>query len=98
MNAGNRSMLRGLEDGLEMIRKTRASGCLEASDDKTLREWERELRATMVLLHAVMRDADQTARAGERIVASGSALAFHPLALRRVGGGTSRADKHANLG
>jgi hypothetical protein len=25
-----------------------------------LREWERQLRATMVLLHAVMRDADQT--------------------------------------
>jgi len=49
-----------LEDGFEMIRKTRASGCLEVSDDKTLREWERELRATMVLLHAVMRDADQT--------------------------------------
>jgi glycosyltransferase involved in cell wall biosynthesis len=59
MNAGNRSMLRGLEDGLEMIRKTRASECLEASDDGTLREWERELRATMVLLHAVMRDAEQ---------------------------------------
>jgi glycosyltransferase involved in cell wall biosynthesis len=60
MNAGNRSMLRGLQDGLEMIRRTRVSGCLEASDGKTLREWERQLRATMVLLHAVMRDADQT--------------------------------------
>jgi glycosyltransferase involved in cell wall biosynthesis len=60
MNAGNRSMLKGLEDGLEMIRKTRATKCLEASDDKTMREWERELRATMVLLYAVMRDAGLT--------------------------------------
>jgi glycosyltransferase involved in cell wall biosynthesis len=59
MNAGNRSMLRGLEDGLEMIRKTRASRFIEAPDDRTLREWQRELRATMVLLYAVMRDADK---------------------------------------
>jgi glycosyltransferase involved in cell wall biosynthesis len=59
MNAGNRSMLRGLQDGLEMIRKTRASGRLAASDDRTLREWERELRATMVLVHFVMTDTDQ---------------------------------------
>jgi glycosyltransferase involved in cell wall biosynthesis len=68
MNAGTRSMLRGLEDGLEMIRKTRASGCLEAAEDKTLREWGGELRATMVLLHAMMRDADHTlALAGESL-------------------------------
>ena len=65
MNAGNRSMLRGLEDGLAMIRKTRVSGGLETSDDRILREWERELRATMVLLHVVMRDAGQTLAVAE---------------------------------
>jgi glycosyltransferase involved in cell wall biosynthesis len=75
MNAGNTSMLRGLQDGLEMIRKTRASGCLEASDDRTLREWERELRATMVLLHVVMRDAEQT------FAAAKAALRADPLWL-----------------
>jgi glycosyltransferase involved in cell wall biosynthesis len=65
MNAGNRSMLRGLEDGLAMIGKTRVSGGLETSDDRILREWERELRATMVLLHVVMRDAGQTLAVAE---------------------------------
>jgi hypothetical protein len=59
MNAGNSSMLRGLEDGLEMIRKTRASANIRPADDKMLREWQRELRATMLLLHAVMRDGDK---------------------------------------
>jgi glycosyltransferase involved in cell wall biosynthesis len=56
MNAGNRSMLRGLEDGLEMIRKARASGGLGPGDDQTLREWQRELHATMVLVYTVMRE------------------------------------------
>jgi glycosyltransferase involved in cell wall biosynthesis len=59
INAGNRSMLTGLQDGLEMIRKTQASGLVEPADEQTLREWQRELRATMVLLHAVTRDADK---------------------------------------
>jgi len=59
MNAGNSSMLRGLEDGLEMIRKTRASIFIGPADDKTLQDWQRELHATMVLLYAVMRDADK---------------------------------------
>jgi hypothetical protein len=52
-------MLRGLEDGLEMIHKTRASGLVGPTDDKTLGEWQRELLATMVLLHTVMRDGDK---------------------------------------
>jgi glycosyltransferase involved in cell wall biosynthesis len=59
MNAGNNSMLRGLEDGLEMIRRTRVSTIIRPADDKTLREWQRELRATMLLLHAVMRNGDK---------------------------------------
>jgi glycosyltransferase involved in cell wall biosynthesis len=59
MNAGNRSMLRSLEDGLEMIRRTRASGLIGSADDETLQEWQRELHAKMVLLHAVMRDGDK---------------------------------------
>jgi glycosyltransferase involved in cell wall biosynthesis len=59
MNAGNRSMLKGLEDGLEIIRKTRASAFIGPPEDKTLREWQGELQATMVLLHAVMREGGQ---------------------------------------
>jgi glycosyltransferase involved in cell wall biosynthesis len=59
MNAGNRSMLQGLEDGLEIIRKTRASPFIGPPEDRTLREWQGELQATMVLLHAMMRDGDQ---------------------------------------
>jgi hypothetical protein len=56
MNAGNRSLLRGLQDGLQMIEKIRATHSLRPADDQTLREWRRELQATMVLLHTVMRD------------------------------------------
>ncbi len=56
MNAGNRSMLRGLEDGLQMIQKTRASRSLQPGDDKTLQKWQRDLQATMVLVHTVLRD------------------------------------------
>jgi glycosyltransferase involved in cell wall biosynthesis len=59
MNSGNRSMLRGLEDGLEIIRKTRLSGLVGPADDKTLRKWQQELRATMVLVHTVMGDGDK---------------------------------------
>ena len=97
MNAGNRSMLKGLEDGLEMIRKTRASAFIGPPEDRTLREWQGELQATMVLLHAVMRDGDQASRGGERIVVEGSALAFHPLALRGVCDGPPSADKIPEL-
>jgi len=42
MNAGNRSMLRGLEDGLAMIRSARSSRSIDRADDKTLREWQRD--------------------------------------------------------
>jgi glycosyltransferase involved in cell wall biosynthesis len=59
MNAGNRSMLTGLEDGLEMIRKSRVSGFVSPADEKMLQDWQRELRATMVLVHAVMGDSPQ---------------------------------------
>jgi glycosyltransferase involved in cell wall biosynthesis len=54
MNAGNRSMLRGLDDGLQMIQKIRASRSLRPADDKTLQNWRRELEATMVLVHTVL--------------------------------------------
>jgi glycosyltransferase involved in cell wall biosynthesis len=56
MNAGNRSMLRGLDDGLQMIQKIRASRSLCPADDKTLENWRRELQATMVLVHTVLSD------------------------------------------
>lgn len=59
MNAGNKSMLRGLQDGLEMIHKVRGSGFVGPAEEKTLREWQRELHATMVLLYGVMGEGDK---------------------------------------
>ena len=56
MNAGNRSMLRGLDDGLQMIRKIRESHSLRPGDDRTLRNWRRELQATAVLVHTVLKE------------------------------------------
>ncbi len=56
MNAGNQSMLRGLDEGLQMIQKFRSSGLLRPRDDKTLQKWRRELQATMVLVHTVLKD------------------------------------------
>jgi glycosyltransferase involved in cell wall biosynthesis len=56
MNAGNRTMLTGIEDGLEMIRKTRESHGLRVADQKVLLAWKRELLATRVMVHAVMRE------------------------------------------
>lgn len=56
MNAGNESMLKGLDEGLQIIQKFRSMGSLRPCDDKTLRKWRRELQATMVLVHAVLKD------------------------------------------
>jgi glycosyltransferase involved in cell wall biosynthesis len=56
MNAGNRTMLTGIDDGLEMIRKTRESHALPRADQEVLVEWERELLATKVMVHAVMKE------------------------------------------
>ena len=58
MNAGNRSLLRALDDGLEMIEKVRASRSLRLEDEKALRQWRRELQATKVMVHTVMRDRE----------------------------------------
>jgi glycosyltransferase involved in cell wall biosynthesis len=59
MNAGNRSLLRGLDDGLQMIQKIRASCSLRPDDDKTLQKWRRELQATTVLVHTVLKDREK---------------------------------------
>jgi glycosyltransferase involved in cell wall biosynthesis len=56
MNKGNGTMLRGVEDGLEIIRQACLSGMMPAADVRTLRQWQRELVATMVMLYTVMRD------------------------------------------
>jgi glycosyltransferase involved in cell wall biosynthesis len=58
MNAGNRSLLRGLDDGLQLVEKIRASRSLRLEDDKALREWRRQIQATMVMVHTVMRDRE----------------------------------------
>jgi glycosyltransferase involved in cell wall biosynthesis len=59
MNAGNRSLLRGLDDGLQMIQKIQASRSLRPDDDKTMQKWRRELQATMVLVHTVLKDREK---------------------------------------
>ncbi len=59
MNAGNQSMLRGLEDGLKIIRETRLSHSIGPADEEILRAWQRELHATMVLLHVMMKKPDR---------------------------------------
>ena len=56
MNAGNRSMLKGLDDGLQMIQKIRGAYALRRADDKTLQKWRRELQATKVLVQTVLND------------------------------------------
>ena len=56
MNAGNSTMLTGVEDGLEMIRKTCESYALGVADQEVLLEWKRELLATGVMIHAVMKE------------------------------------------
>jgi glycosyltransferase involved in cell wall biosynthesis len=58
MNAGNRSLLRALDEGLQMVKKIRESRSLRPDDEQTLREWERQLQATMVMVHTVMRDRE----------------------------------------
>lgn len=56
MNAGNKTMLQGIEDGLAMIRDTETSNVLRAADRKILVEWKRELLATQVMVYSVMRE------------------------------------------
>jgi glycosyltransferase involved in cell wall biosynthesis len=54
MNAGNRTMVRGLEDGLEMIEQVRSRYQLGSVDNRLLRQWQRELQATKVMAHALI--------------------------------------------
>jgi glycosyltransferase involved in cell wall biosynthesis len=56
MNAGNKTMVRGLEDGLEMIEQARSRYQLGPAENKLLERWRRELQATKVLALAVMRE------------------------------------------
>jgi len=56
MNAGSKTMLRGIEDALEMIRRILESGVSGSADKEVLLEWRRELLATRVLVHAVMNE------------------------------------------
>jgi hypothetical protein len=41
-----------------MIQKIQASRSLRLDDDKTLQKWRRELQATMVLVHTVLKDGE----------------------------------------
>jgi glycosyltransferase involved in cell wall biosynthesis len=54
MNAGSKTMLQGLEDGLEMIEQVRFRYRLGQVDRELLHQWRRELQATKVLALAVM--------------------------------------------
>jgi hypothetical protein len=59
MNAGNKTMLIGIENELGMIHKTCESYALGDSDQEVLLAWKRELLATKVMVHAVMKDRAQ---------------------------------------
>jgi glycosyltransferase involved in cell wall biosynthesis len=59
MNAGNKTMLIGIENELGMIHKTCESYALGGSDQEVLLAWKRELLATKVMVHAVMKDRAQ---------------------------------------
>ena len=56
MNAGNRTMVLGLEDGLRMIERTRSCYRFGPDEERLLRRWKRELLATKVFAFTVMRD------------------------------------------
>ena len=56
MNAGNRTMVLGLEDGLRMIEQTRSRYRLGPGEEKLLRRWKRELLATKVFAFVIMRE------------------------------------------
>jgi len=54
MNAGNWTMIQGLDDGLKMIERARTDDRLLPGHRLLLQQWERELQATKVLAYAVM--------------------------------------------
>jgi glycosyltransferase involved in cell wall biosynthesis len=56
MNAGNRTMLKGIEEGLEMIDRTQKCQNLCVADQEVLLTWKRELLATRVMVYSVMKE------------------------------------------
>jgi len=70
MNAGNKTMLRGIEDGLEIIRATLANIALRSDDREVLRSWRRELLATRVMVYAVMKDRRKTLALAQEAMAN----------------------------
>jgi glycosyltransferase involved in cell wall biosynthesis len=59
MNAGNKTMLQGIEEGLEMIRDTETAHSLTPGDRKTLIAWRRQLLATQVMVYSVMKQREE---------------------------------------
>ena len=57
MNAGNKTMVRGIEDCLQMIQQARSRYQLRPAENRLLDQWQRELQATKVLAHAVMKES-----------------------------------------
>jgi glycosyltransferase involved in cell wall biosynthesis len=75
MNAGNKTMLRGLEEGLEMIEQARIRYQLGQTERELLHQWRRELQATKVLTLAVMREGRLA------LTVAGGALRTNPFWL-----------------
>ena len=53
MNAGNASLLQGMQDGLEIARHYLSAGRLTPADARHFEQWRRESRANEVMIHAV---------------------------------------------
>jgi glycosyltransferase involved in cell wall biosynthesis len=56
MNAGNRTMLRGIEDGLKIVQQARMRYQLDRAERCLLDRWSRELEAVKVLVLALMKE------------------------------------------
>jgi glycosyltransferase involved in cell wall biosynthesis len=75
MNAGNRTMLRGIEDGLKMIEQVRTRYQLGQAELELIHRWQRELQATKVLALALMKDASSA------LTLAGATLRTNPFWL-----------------
>ncbi len=76
MNAGNKTMLNGIEDGLKIVRATRENNRLRNEADEDLRDWRRELLATRVMVYAVMKERGKTFELAKEAMATDPSWLF----------------------
>ena len=91
-------MLKGLDEGLQMIQKFRSMGLLRPCDDKTLQQMEARVAGHHGIGSCRLERSRNGAVLGKRVVPCGSALDFYLLALRNLRGGTPSANASSNAG